>query len=247
MSLDADLLLAFTIFFFAGISKGALGIGLTMLTIPMLSSLVSIQDAIAISFFPMVVTNFWQMVRGGNLGIALRRFWPLLVVLIFSAWLGTLALVGWSAEIVSILMGGMVIAFALFSLARPTLSLGPRLELPVSIAAGAIGGFFGGMALISGPPIIMLLLALKLRKEEFIGAIGLLYFFGLLPAGVLLPYYGVLRTEHIVPGLLSLVPVLAGLLIGEWIRSRINQTLFRNLLLVSLLAIGLNLVRRGVF
>lgn len=234
-------------FFAAGVSKGALGIGLTMLTIPLLSSVVPIRDAIAISFFPMIVTNFWQMMRGGYLGVAFQRFWPMLVFLIFSTWLGTMALVSFDATVVAALMGLMVTVFALFSLARPTLSVSPRFELPLSIGAGIIGGFFGGLALISGPPIIMLLLALNLRKEEFIGAIGLLYFVGLLPGGILLPAYGVLGTQHIIPGLLSLVPVLLGLVLGEWIRSRINQQLFRTLLLLALLAIGLNLIRQGIF
>ncbi len=101
--------------------------------------------------------------------------------------------------------------------------------------------------MIFGPPVIMLLVALRLKKEEFLGAIGLIYLTQLIPAGFALAGMGVLRTEHIVPGLAALVPVGAALLLGQWVRKKIDQERFRKVLLVSMVLVGLNLIRKGLF
>lgn len=247
MITQVTLIAALFAFFIGGIAKGALGIGLSMLSIPVMSTFLPIRDAVAISFFPMVATNFWQMIRSEHLLEAFRRFWLLLVIMIASTWAGTLALVHFSTASISVLLGVVVLLFATYSLLRPAFVVTRQYEPIASVGAGAVGGFFGGLALISGPPIIMLLLALELEKEEFIGAMGLLYFVGLVPGGLLLIHYGVINTSHIVPGLLSFIPVFAGLALGAWIRRRINQVLFRRLLLLTLIFIGLNLVRKGVF
>jgi uncharacterized membrane protein YfcA len=58
---------------------------------------------------------------------------------------------------------------------------------------------------------------------------------------------GVIRSGHVVPGLLALVPVGAALLVGQWLRGKIDQEKFRKILLVSMVLIGLNLIRRGIF
>ena len=50
-----------------------------------------------------------------------------------------------------------------------------------------------------------------------------------------------------IPGLLTLIPVLASLALGQWVRGKINQDRFRKVLLISMVLIGLNLIRRGIF
>jgi hypothetical protein len=137
--------------------------------------------------------------------------------------------------------------FAFAALVQPQLRIPGRLERPLSLLAGAIGGFFGGMALIGGPPVIMLLVALHLKKDEFIGTMGLVYLTMLIPAGFSLAALGVLETRHVAPGLVSIVPVVAALALGQWVRARIDQDRFRKILLVAMVLIGLNLIRRGLF
>ena len=43
------------------------------------------------------------------------------------------------------------------------------------------------------------------------------------------------------------LPAMAGLGLGQWVRQRIDQALFRKALLFMLFVIGLNLLRRAVF
>ena len=232
---------------FGGFAKGVLGVGLPMVAIPILSTFLPIRDVVAIIFFPILATNLWQALSGGYLTATLKRFWPMLLTMTATIWLGTLSLTRLDPGVVSALLGFFVAVFALASLSRPQFRITPRWELPVSLVAGAIGGFFGGMALIGGPPVIMLMVALHLKKEEFIGAMGLLYLAMLPPAAFSLISLDVLQWRHVVPGLVTLVPVLAGLALGQWVRGRIDQERFRKILLGSMVLIGLNLIRRGLF
>ncbi len=243
----STMIVAFAALALGGFSKGVLGVGLPMVTIPVFSTFAPIPDAVALTYIPLLAANLYQALAGGHFTVAIRRFWPMLAATMVAIPLGSFALVRLDAATVAILLGCAVTAFAAASLIRPTMAIAPRFERPVSIAAGALGGFTGGMTLIGGPPVIMLLVALRLNKEEFIGIIGLVYLTQLIPAGFSLAGMGVLRAEHVVPGLAALIPVGAGLLIGQWVRKRIDQERFRKVLLVSMVMIGLNLIRKAAF
>lgn len=243
----STMIVAFAALALGGFSKGVLGVGLPMVTIPIFSTFAPIPDAVALTYIPLLAANLYQALAGGHFAVAIRRFWPMLAATVVAIPLGVFALVRLDAGTVSVLMGCAVAAFALASLIRPTMAVPPRWERPASIAAGALGGFTGGMTLIGGPPVIMFLVALHLKKEEFIGIIGLIYMTQLIPAGFSLAGMGVLRAEHIVPGLAALIPVGAALLAGQWVRKKIDQERFRKVLLVSMVLIGLNLIRKAVF
>lgn len=230
-----------------GFAKGVLGVGLPMVALPLLSTFMPIRDAVAVLYFPILATNVYQLVQGGYMMVALRRFWPLLLVLCLCVWLGAASLVALDARVISVLLGIAVALFAALSLVRPSFRIGPRWELPLGLLAGAAGGFFGGLALIGGPPVIMYFVALHLKKDAFIGCISLVYLLTLVPAGFSYVALGVLETGHILPGLATFVPVFAGLAAGQWLRGRIDQDRFRKILLGAMIVIGLNLVRRGLF
>lgn len=230
-----------------GFSKGVLGVGLPMVATPILSTFMPITDAVAVMYLPILATNLWQALTGGHLVSALRRFWPMLLVTVAMIWVGTLSLIRLDPALVAVLLGGAVALFSAFSLLNPRLRIRPGWERPIGIFAGACGGFFGGMVLIGGPAVIMYFVALHLKKEEFIGSIGLVYLTMLIPAGFSLTILGVLEARHVLPGLGSLVPVFAGLALGQWLRGKIDQDLFRKVLLSSMIIIGLNLIRRGLF
>lgn len=232
---------------FGGFSKGLLGVGLPMVTVPILTMFLPIRDVVAIMYFPILATNIWQALTGGYLVLALKRFWPLLLVLTILVWAGTLSLMSLDQDTVSIMLGLAVAIFAALSLANPTLRIPQRWERPLGVLAGGAAGFFGGLALIGGPPVIMYFVALHLKKEEFIGSIGLVYLLTLIPAGIAFVTLGVMETRHVLPGMATLIPVFAALAIGQWLRGRINQDLFRKLLLGSMVLIGLNLFQRGLF
>jgi uncharacterized membrane protein YfcA len=91
----------------------------------------------------------------------------------------------------------------------------------------------------------MYLLALNLSKEEFVAAVGLIWFCGSIPLVVSYAFYGILRSEVAIWSGLAIVPTFMGMLLGQWIRRQVNQITFRKILLCGLALLGINLVRRA--
>lgn len=243
----SSLAIAILALMLGGFAKGVLGVGLPMVAMPIMSTVMPIRDAVAILYFPILATNLYQLIQGGYMKSAFKRFWPLLVMLCLFVWVGAASLVHLDASVISVMLGIAVAAFALMSLLKPSFRIAPRWERPAGLLAGGAGGFFGGLALIGGPPVIMYYVALHLKKDEFIGSISLVYLLTLIPAGISFVTLGVLQTQHVAPGLATFVPVFAGLAVGQWLRGRIDHETFRKVLLGAMVIIGLNLVRRGLF
>ena len=58
--------------------------------------------------------------------------------------------------------------------------------------------------------------------------------------------YDLLRGADFAGSLLALVPAFAGLMLGQWLRGRIDEDRFRKVLAIVLFVIGLNLVRKAL-
>jgi len=61
------LLLAALVFLLAGVVKGALGIGLPTISISILAQFTDPRVAIALLLLPAIVSNTWQVYRGGQI------------------------------------------------------------------------------------------------------------------------------------------------------------------------------------
>ena len=250
MTLDASPLLlaaAALALLVGGLSKGVLGVGLPMIALPLLYTSVPIREAVAVMYGPVLVMNLWQTFQGGYFLVALRKFWPMMISVVLGTWLGAKTLVSIDSNVLQIVVGATVAVFSLINLLQPKLTVPERHALWLSVLVGITGGFFGGLTLFIGPAVIMFMVALRIPKEEFIGTIGLVYLLGVIPTGISYIVEGVIRSEHIVPTLVACVPVFVGMLIGQWVRHRINEDTFRKVLLIAMVIIGLNMVRQGLF
>jgi uncharacterized membrane protein YfcA len=230
-----------------GLVKGTIGVGLPMVALPLLSTAVSLRDTIAILYVSVLVTNIWQAFRGGYFVQAFQRFWPMMLAVIVGAWFGSKTLVAIDPVWLTGIVGATVAFFSLINLLNPKLSVPARHETWLSVLIGLTGGFFGGLTLFIGPAIIMFLVALQVKKEEFIGTIGLVYLLGVGPTGVFYVIDGTFRGEHIIPSLLAAMPVVLGMLAGQHIRQHVNEEVFRKLLLIALVLIGFNMIRTALF
>ena len=112
---------------------------------------------------------------------------------------------------------------------------------------GLLSGLLGGFAAYFGPPVIMYLLALKVTKEEFVSCAGMLYLIGIIPVFATLVYKDVLGKPELMLSGIGVVLILTAVFFGTWLRGRISQEIFRKALLVILIAMALNMMRRGLF
>lgn len=231
----------------AGGVKGIAGLGMPAVAVPLLSSFIHPHLAIALLVLPIVVTNLWQSIAGGLFLVMLRRFWPLIVFFGAGSLIGARVLVGIDPAHLLAALGTVVLLFTLTSALRPQLHLAARHESWAGPAAGTVAGIMNGVSLVNGPPLAIYLMAIGLGRDEFVRGYGLICLAGALPLAASYAYYGVLGTDEAVWSMLALIPILAGMLLGERLRRFIDPKTFRTVLLVLLTVLSLNLLRRAFF
>ncbi|MFQ5995215.1 MAG: sulfite exporter TauE/SafE family protein [Acidiferrobacterales bacterium] len=229
----------------AGIVKGVLGIGLPVISIPLLALVLQVPQAVALLPIPILVSNVWQAFYGGYFFTSLRRFWALILALIAGTAVGVKVLATVDQQVLFGLIGVIVILFSLTNYLQPQLHLPKRGELSVGIIVGFVGGVLGGLSTIFGPPLIMFLIALRLSKDEFVGTIATLYLTGAVPLLIALGAFDVMGLKELLWSALATVPLFLGVLLGQLLRNRLNQEVFRKGLLAMLVIAGIALVRRA--
>jgi hypothetical protein len=246
LPLDAGFLAAaLAVLLLAGTVKGAIGIGLPLITVPALAFFVGVPQAIAVMSLPILITNGYQAFTNAELPASARRFWPLLLALVAGVLLGANLLVALDPRTLYTVLGVAVIVFGALNLANPRIAVpaGAQRWLPWPIGFGA--GVLGGLSNFFGPPIVMYLVALRLPREAFVATVGLAFFVGAVPLYSLLAWHGVYGWPQAAASAAAILPVLAGVRIGERLRQRVPQETFRLLVLALLIVIGLNLLRRA--
>lgn len=241
----APVLLGLLAFLGAGTVKGTLGIGLPLVAVPLLATMLDLPTAVALMVVPVLVSNLMQALQGRKKMATLRRFWPMFVTLIPCTLVAAQFLSIVDLRTGSLVLGAIVVLFSLSQFVRFRARVGRRAEHWLNPVVGAISGLLGGLSNLFGPPIVIYLVALRLEKDDFVTTVGLLFLISSATLYATLAANGVLTPQNALVSLLAALPVMAGVWLGGRIRSRVAQKTFERVLLVVLVAIGLNLIRRG--
>ncbi|MCZ7598767.1 MAG: sulfite exporter TauE/SafE family protein [Gammaproteobacteria bacterium] len=169
--------------FLGGVIKGTFGIGTPLLTVPLMSLVLPPQLTVVLMAAPVLLANGWQAFKAGNSIAVLRRFWPMCVAMLMFTWVGTSVLASIDARPLIVIIGSLIVTFALIQYARPRYRCPPRLERSAGIAAGMVAGVVGGVSSMFGPPLILFLLSLHLRKNDFVQSISILFLWAVIPLG----------------------------------------------------------------
>ncbi|MDP6407550.1 MAG: sulfite exporter TauE/SafE family protein, partial [Alphaproteobacteria bacterium] len=160
--------------------------------------------------------------------------------------IGSQILVRADPDRVILFLGLVMIGFCASSLFQERFRVPVQWQRWLAPAVGLGAGFVGGFSAFFGPLIVMYLVALKLDRDEFVGSMALANFTGAVVLYGSLAGMGRLALPEIGASALALVPVLLGMEVGRRLRRHIEAELFRLALLLALLVMGLNLVRRSV-
>ena len=231
-----------------GVVKGVVGLGLPIITLGILLNFLPPLTVLGLLVAPILITNLWQALRAGNLLLPLSRFWPMIVMALIFLFIGAELIVAMDTAVLFGILGVFVVLFSASNLIKPPVHpLKPETEKWAGPLAGAMGGLLGGFSTIWGPPMMMYLMMLKLDKDTWVRTVGMVWFAGSVPLAIAYWQNGVLNPDNFWLSAYACVPSMIGIRIGEKLRDRINQEMFRKALLVILFIIGLNLIRRAVF
>jgi len=243
---DPHLIVWVTItFLLGGAVKGVIGMGLPTWSIGMLTAVIGLHPAMAMMLAPTIVTNIWQALVGGHFRAVVVRVWPFLIAATGAILLGAPALTRIHVSWLSALLGFLLAAYGLFGLLRPSLSLAGYSETWVGVAAGCINGFFGGMTGAFAVPGVPYLQALGLQRDQLIQAMGILFTLSTIALAVGLGGQKLLTYDLGLASVLAIIPALIGMAVGQVLRRRIPEAVFRKVFLSALIVLGGYIVLRA--
>lgn len=232
---------------FAGSVKGALGVGLPLVGMPVLLLVLPAPTAVVVMAVPILLTNLWQMISGGHILENLRRFWPIILFLGIGMVGGSRLLVAVDEGVLIAALGGVLLAFASISLTRFKPTIPPRWHMRAQPVFGLVGGIVGGFSTVFGPPVSMYLVAIGLPKDRFVSAVGTTFFAGSLWLNLALASLPVYGPSEAIMAALACIPVGLGMALGQRLRRAIPQETFSRAVLIMLIATSLVLIWRGLF
>ena len=238
----------FAVTLFAGFVKGAVGFAMPMIMMSALGSFMSAQQALAVLILPTLVTNIGQAFRQGwrpAWQAVVTYRWHIGMVVLFIPLTAMLAphVPQW---LMYALLGVPITLFALWQLSGRPLVLNLRHRRRAEGWSGVIGGLYGGISGIWGPPLIVYLLSIATPKTEQVRVQGVVFLLGAVALTLAHLNSGVLNAQTLPLSAIVVIPALIGLWLGFLAHDRLDVAQFRRWTLVLLVLSGLNLVRRGL-
>lgn len=242
----AFLLAALPAVLVTGVSKGGFGGGLGIIAVPLMALVVPPAKAAAI-MLPLLCLMDLIGLR------AYRRRWDARVLRVMlpgaalGIGLGALAFGYLDESLVRLLLGGIAAVFA------GRYFVGGRAGRPAEAHRPLLGGFWGmvagftsTLAHAGGPPANVYLLPLRLDKTTFVGTV--VVFFAATNLAKVVPYaaLGLFGQEVLLTALVLAPVAAAGMVLGVWLHSRVNERLFYGVCYLFVLLTGLKLVADGL-
>ena len=138
-------------------------------------------------------------------------------------------------------LGGALVLYAALGLASVQLRVPERAEPWLSPLIGAATGLVTAATGVFVIPAVPYLQALALEREDLVRALGLSFTVSTLALAAGLAREGVFQASIAGASLLALAPALAGMVLGQWVRLRVQAEVFRLWFLLGLLELGTHL------
>jgi uncharacterized membrane protein YfcA len=241
LPLDIRLLAAVVALLVAGFAKGVAGLGVPIIATPIIALLYDLKSAIVIVTLPMLLADLPFVIGGRRYVREAGPVIPFILTAIVGILIGTQLLVRLDERILSGALGFMVLIFVTSSWFNVLPSLEPRLARIAGPPVGLIAGLFSGSAGAAGPLVTMYLLVLGIPRQIFVFVINAIFqvmdttlFLSLVRLGLYTPGLSALA-------LLAILPVGLGFWLGALAHNRIDDKLFRRIVLVILVLSATNL------
>jgi uncharacterized membrane protein YfcA len=241
------LLLIAAAFLLAGFVKGVIGLGLPTVSMGLLAVTMPPAQALAIVIVPAIITNIWQTFVGSYLLDIIRRLWPLMVGTVVGIWLNSGMLTGPYAHYGSIVLGVLLVIYAIIGLSKFSFSVARRDEKWIGGIVGVITGAVSAATGVQVLPSMPYMQAIGMEKDELVQALGVFFTVATVSLAFNLTSAGLLTAATALPGAVAMAAAFAGMFIGQAVRSRMQPEVFRHWFLVAMIFLGIYIAGSSIY
>jgi uncharacterized membrane protein YfcA len=241
------LILIAATFLLAGFVKGVIGLGLPTVSMGLLAVTMQPSRALAIVIVPAIVTNIWQTFVGPYLRDIIRRLWPLMVGTVAGIWLNAGMLTGPYARYGTVVLGMLLVVYAIVGLSKFSFSVARRDEKWMGGIVGVITGLVSAATGVQVIPSMPFMQAIGMEKDELVQALGVYFTVATVALAFNLTGAGLLGASTALPGAIAMAAAFTGMFVGQAVRSRMQAEAFRRWFLLAMIVLGLYLAGSAVY
>lgn len=224
----------------AGLVQGTSGFGFGLVAMGILVLVMPIQDAavvVGIIALFSASLNLWTVRHH----IPWKDSWPVLVTALPAGAVGIYLLTVLDVELLKAGVAIMIIAGCIVALLAPKGAVIHR-AFPWAFIIGLVGGLFGGALGTGGPPIVLYTLLRGWNKAECKAVMSIYFVLLGVERVVLFLLNGVATPHNLRLGVILLVPAMLAVFIGTRVFHRMNNQVFRYVVLALLTATAVNIL-----
>jgi uncharacterized membrane protein YfcA len=234
-------------FLIAGFVKGVIGLGLPTVSMGLLAVSMPPAHALAIVIVPAIITNIWQTFGGPYLRDIIRRLWPLMAGTVAGIWLNAGMLTGPYARYGTIVLGVLLVIYAIVGLSTFSLKVARRNEKWIGGIVGVTTGMISAATGVQVIPSMPFMQAIGMEKDELVQALGVFFTVATLALAFNLTSAGLLSAATALPGAIAMAAAFAGMFVGQAVRSRMQPEVFRRWFLIAMIFLGLYLAASAIY
>lgn len=221
-----------------GLVKGVTGMGLPLVTVPVIAGFIGVERAVLLMVIPSFALNAYQVWLHRAEHRALPEWPRLLLAGVPGAIFGASVLYYASERFLATALAVWILAYVLLRIAHPSFSLPMSARLRWSPLVGASAGALQAATGISAPIIGPYADALGLRPSAYVFAVCTP--FGAFAGShmVIVAASGLYTADLLGQSLIAVVPAVVCIPVGVWLRRFIQPRLFDWLIRLTLLIMG---------
>ena len=225
---------------FAGFVHGSIGLGFPLLSTAMLSTFIDLRIAILITLIPTVTVNLFSIAKGGNWRESLGQFWPLAAWCLVGSVIGAWVIVYTDPTPYKLLLALLIFLYLVADRSSRRL-LSKALQFPrvSQFGFGMAAGFSAGSTNTMVPILVIYSLESGWAKTVMVQVFNMCFFSG---KAAQLAVFGTSGTFtlQIFLTTLPIAGIAAGsLYLGQLLQDRIDIHLFRRIIKLVLLILGI--------
>ncbi len=233
---------------FAGFVHGTIGLGFPLLSTAILSTLIDLRLAILITLLPTVTVNLISIARGGNWKQSVGRYWPLALWCLIGSVLGSYVIVFNDPTPYKLLLAALIFLYlAVERSSKAVFGFIARYPLPSNFGFGLAAGFSAGSTNTMVPILIIYGLEAEWTKTIMVQVFNMCFVSGKAAQLAVFGASGIFNLQTALVTLPFAAIAAFSLLFGQKIHQRINLEMFRKIIKMVLLVLGLILSFQVLF
>jgi hypothetical protein len=246
LSLDQLLIIALALGL-GGLTKGLTGLGLPLVTVPVLAGFVGVERAVLIMIIPSVVLNLYPAWTHREAAGELPELRFILLGGLPGAAIGATVLQQASERFLETALAIWIIAYVLLRVLHPSFSLAEPQRRRWSPWVGGAAGALQAATGISAPIIAPYMDTLRLRPTAYVYAVCSCFGAFACAHFTVVSLSGIYTRDIVVQSLLAIVPAIGFIPVGVWARRFVSRAAFDWVIRTTLVIMALRLVYAAWF